>query len=203
MIRILCADMASADWNIYDRLYAAASRERKERADRCLRLEDKLHCVTADALLKKVLGTADCRVGKSPFGKPCVQGREGFHFNISHSGRYVVIAWGDSEIGVDVQQEKDKPGMEAIAGRWFTSDEQAYMQNDRRRFYEIWSAKESYIKYTGKGLHMDLRSFSVLAPEPGIRYHHLELEGGYSLCLCTTEDTYTVEILDVGQLLER
>ena len=57
MIRILYADIASADESVYDRLYGTASAERKKRADRYLRVEDKLRCVTADALLRIALGT--------------------------------------------------------------------------------------------------------------------------------------------------
>ena len=49
MIRILCADLASADADrygeVYGRLYEKASEERKRRADRYLRFEDKLRCV--------------------------------------------------------------------------------------------------------------------------------------------------------------
>ena len=54
MIRIVCADIASADACIYRGLYKKASDQRKSRADRYLRPEDKLRCVTAAALLKNL-----------------------------------------------------------------------------------------------------------------------------------------------------
>ena len=41
MIRILCADISSADMNIYRRLYERAAPERKARANRYFRQEDK------------------------------------------------------------------------------------------------------------------------------------------------------------------
>lgn len=201
MIRILCADIASADAGIYEKLYGQASPERKKRADRYLWQEDKLRCVTADALLKRVLGTDTYRIGKNDFGKPYVKDREGFYYNLSHSGRYVVIAWGDSEVGVDVQQQGTAARMEAVAERFFAPDERNLVCRESQRFYEIWTKKESYLKYIGKGLHQDLRSFSVLAPAPGIRYRYRILEGGYSLCLCTTEEEYMFELLDIRQLL--
>ncbi len=201
MIRILCADISSADERVYRRLYEQASADRKSRADRYLRQEDKLRCVTADALLKTALGTADYRIEKNDCGKPYVKDQCGFHYNISHSGRYVVIAWGDTEVGVDVQQHEAGTGMDALAERFFAPDEKDYVLRNAQRFYEIWTQKESYLKYIGKGLHRDLRSFSVLAPEPEIRYLYRMLDGGYSLSLCTTENAYTFELLNVQQLL--
>lgn len=201
MIRILCADISSADNRIYRRLYDLATPERKKQADRYLRQEDKLRCVTADALLRTALGTADYRIQKNDCGKPYVQDCEGFCYNLSHSGRYVVIAWGNTEVGVDVQQHEAGIKMDALAARFFTPDERAYADRNAQRFYEVWTKKESYLKYIGQGLHKDLRSFSVLTPEPTVRYMYRMLEGEYSLSLCTTENAYTFELLDVQQLL--
>ena len=201
MTHILCADISSADEDIYNRLYEQASPERKKQADRYLRHADKLRCVTAHALLKYVLGTEDFQIEKQAHGKPCVKDRKDFFYNLSHSGRYVVIAWGGSEIGVDVQQQDDSVNMELIAKRFFTADEQSYIRKDLLRFYEIWTKKESYLKYTGKGLLKDPGSFSTLVPDRGIRYHYWHLTGGYSLCLCTTDDDNTLKLLPVQQLI--
>lgn len=201
MIHILCADIASAEEDTYRYLYARASAERQARADRCRRFGDKLRCVTAEALLKKLLGPEPYRIGKTDSGKPCIMDREDVFFNLSHSGRYVVIAWGNTEVGVDVQKQDPSVNTRAIAERFFSPEELSFVRQDPSRFYEIWTGKESYLKYTGKGLREDLRSFSVLSPPPGLRYHHCTLEGGYSLSLCTTEEDYTLEILDVRQLI--
>lgn len=200
MIHIICADLSRADADIYRKLYEQASPERQHRADRYRRQEDRLRCTASAALLKAVLGTGHYQTEESKFGKPYIKDRPGFYFNLSHSGRYAVIAYGDTEVGVDVQQHT-VTNMEAIAKRWFAPDEQAYIRNSTGRFYEIWTGKESYVKYLGKGLHQDLQSFSVLAPEPGIRYHYRRLGDDYSLSLCSTDPEYTFELLDVQQLL--
>lgn len=201
MTHILCADVSSADEDIYNRLYEKSSPERKSQADRYLRHSDKLCCVTAHALLKYVLGTEDFQIEKQAHGKPCVKDRKDFFYNLSHSGRYVVIAWGPSEVGVDVQQHDVSVGAEAIACRYFTTDECAYVRGDLPRFYEIWTKKESYLKFTGKGLKKSLGSFSTLLADSGIRYRHRYLDGGYSLSLCTTEKNDTFELLDIQQLI--
>ena len=80
-------------------------------------------------------------------------------------------------------------------------DELQYARGDIGRFYEIWTKKESFLKYTGKGLHADLRAFSVLAPESDIRYFYRTLATDYSLSLCTEEHEFETTLLDVQQLL--
>jgi len=203
MIWVVCADISSADDRVYQGLYEKASAARKRRADRYLRQDDKIRCVTADALLQMVLGTESYEIEKNEFGKPYLKDSADFYFNLSHSGRYVVIAWGDTEMGVDVQQHEADTRTDILGARFFAPDEMDYAHRNPQRFYEIWTKKESYVKYIGKGLHRDLRSFSVLTPEPGIRYLYQTLEGGYSLSLCTVERTYAFEMLDVRQLLRR
>ena len=201
MIRVVCADISSADDRIYQSLYEKASLQRKLRAECYLRQEDKLRCVTAAALLKTLLAANDDQIGQNEFGKPYIKGRTDVHYNLSHSGRYVVLAWGDTEVGVDVQRHDSDANTEAIGKRFFTFDELQYIQGDRKRFYEIWTKKESFLKYTGKGLRAGLGSFSVLAPEPKIRYFYRTLGTDYSLSLCTEADECEFELLDIQQLL--
>ena len=112
-----------------------------------------------------------------------------------------MIAWGDTEVGVDVQQHNMTDKEESFARRWFAPDELSCALANPQRFYEIWTNKESYLKYLGTGMNKDLRSFSVLDTQPGIRFMYRKLSGGYSLSLCSTDDEYTVDMLNVEQLL--
>lgn len=211
MIRILCADLASADaelcGEVYRRLYEAASEERRRRADRYRRFDDKLRCVVVDALLRVSLGTdrfAGLTIEKNEFGKPRLGDHENFHYNISHSGRYVVIASGNTNVGVDVQQHSAGTDRMAVAEQCFAPDEQAYVGQSIRRFYEVWTGKESYLKYTGEGLRRHMRSFSIFDvrsdADPKIRCLDCLPDCGYSLSLCTADEAYTFELLDVRQL---
>lgn len=202
MIQILCADIASADTAVFRRLYERASAQRKLRADGYLREADKLRCVTADALLKAALGTDGYQVEAGPWGKPRIRDRQDFHYNLSHSGRYVVLAYGSSPVGVDVQERRTSVNMDALSARFFTPDEQAYIrQSPQDRFYAVWTGKESYLKYLGTGLQKRLSSFSLLSLDPDIHWAHRTLPGGYSLSLCAAEPEYTLRLLDVRQLL--
>lgn len=203
MIRILCTDISSADEKVYKSLYENASDERKRRAERYRKYEDKLRCVTSDALLRSALKADDFQIYKNKYGKPYVKDRENFHYNLSHSGRYVVIAFGESEVGVDIQKHDSKTDIRMIAEQYFTSDEMEYIFQSNRgrseRFYEIWTGKESYLKYIGKGLYKSMKSFSILDWKQEIRL--LYPTEGYTMSLCTEDREYTFELLDLRQLI--
>ena len=46
----------------------------------------------------------------------------------------------------------------------FTENEQKYVGKDKIRFLEIWTKKEAYSKFTGKGISEKFSSFDVLLP---------------------------------------
>ena len=78
MIRIVCAGISSANEQIYETLREKASEQRKRKADRYRRYEDKLRCVTADALLKAALNTNDFQIEKTKYGKPYIKNEKDF-----------------------------------------------------------------------------------------------------------------------------
>lgn len=199
MVRVLLLNISSMECD-YPQLYAAATPERKLRSEQYRNKADALRCLAADALLRFALGTADYQTETGPQGKPRITGRPDFHYNLSHSGDWVVLACSDSEVGVDVEKIRMDPGKENIARRCFTPDEQAYVFEDpeltAQRFFRIWTGKESYLKYLGTGLAKSLASFSILSPELCVRISHRTLPGGYSLSLCAKGDRISFELPD-------
>ncbi|MDR1408720.1 MAG: 4'-phosphopantetheinyl transferase superfamily protein [Oscillospiraceae bacterium] len=114
-------------------------------------------------------------------GKPYFSELPDFHFNISHSGEAVALAAHDSPIGVDIERLRI-PELR-IAQRHFTPDEQEYIGGDPTLFFEIWTKKEAYLKYTGEGLRRELTSFSVMKL-PGMRFE-TQVRDGYMITMCT------------------
>ena len=204
MIRVICSDISGLE-SACPILYDRASAERKQRADRYRRKEDALRCLAADALLQHALGTAEYTAATGPFGKPYIKEKDSFCYNLSHSGRWVAIAFGDKEVGIDVEKICLDAGKASLARRYFTPDEQAYVFDTEalapQRFFEVWTGKESYLKYLGTGLHKSLASFSIFSLEPEVQLHHRTLPGGYSLTLCTSDQNYLFELLDLQCLL--
>lgn len=106
----------------------------------------------------------DIIFAKNQFGKPYLKNYNDFYFNISHSQDVIVVSFSNSEIGVDIERIKESDIR--IAKRLFSQNEQLYIMsadNSSEAFYEIWTRKETYIKYLGKGLSISLSSFDTLS----------------------------------------
>lgn len=145
---------------------------------------------------------------KNKYGKPHVVGRSGVHYNISHSGDYVVCAVGESPVGIDVQEIKD--GSLDVADRFFSKEEKevlAMTGEEVRRdlFCEMWSLKEAYIKCIGLGLSKPLDEFGVVKKDGEYRlivngewskdyhFHKYDIDEKYSLCVCSQEAGFPTE----------
>jgi len=204
MITLRCITLPEDQGGLYEALYCRAMLDRKRRADRYLRRKDGLRCLVAGELLRSVvtqeLRITEFSVVKDPGGKPRIAGQDHFHYNLSHSGNRVVIAWGDSPIGADVQQMHMDTGKEELARQFFTKDEQDYIfeqpELTQTRFYRVWTGKESYLKYLGTGLKVSLDSFSILSPEvsPMLRFRFLP--DGYCISLCSSDPDCIFELDD-------
>ncbi len=77
-------------------------------------------------------------------GKPFFE--NGPYFNISHSGHYVVMAVSTSEVGIDIEENKNRD-MSSLT-RIFNEAE-AKVIKEHQDFYYLWCAKESLIKCMG------------------------------------------------------
>ena len=165
--------------NEFEALLLLISQEKQERIKKFHFFKDARNCLLGDVLARNEICRATGLSSKhlefsvNSYGKPLLTNIPHIHFNISHAGHYVACALADEPVGIDIEVI-NLPDMK-IAERFFTSDEITYiMSGDHMlRFYEVWTKKESRIKWEGKGLHKSLRSFSVFDPcEQGqITYH--------------------------------
>ncbi len=100
-------------------------------------------------------------------GKQYINIEESPHicFNMSHSGDYVVVGVSDGALGIDIEHKTRN--YLSIAKRCFHRQEYEEIvsheqeEEQRRRFLEIWTMKEAYIKWDGKGMEIPLGSFLV------------------------------------------
>lgn len=204
MVRILCADISSIGEAEYQILYQAASSHRQQKADSYRNFTDSVRCLAGEVLLRQALKTTfghwdGFSLSQTGQGKPYLPHHPDFHFSISHSGNWVALAYGKTPVGVDIQEIREEKARSATARRFFTPEEQEYLaqQEDYAdAFTKIWTGKESYLKYLGTGLSKSLTSFSVYSPEEGLHYFW-ETLNGHSLCLCTQENSYQLEITDI------
>ena len=97
------------------------------------------------------------------FGKPSLK-RKDIFYNISHSGKYVTCAISNKMVGIDIQKHIEK--FEEIIS-FFSTSEKEYLASIPlhklliKEFFKIWTVKESYVKFLGRGLYKELDSFSL------------------------------------------
>jgi len=103
--------------------------------------------------------------------KPYLKNIDHIHFNITHSGDWVVCAFSNKPVGVDV--EKVRKINLNIARRFFSEKETAILfslphKQQFEFFFDLWTLKESYLKALGTGLTKSLSSFTVEFSDNGI-----------------------------------
>lgn len=110
------------------------------------------------------------------FNKPFIANRFlpfTLDFNLSHSEKMVVLAvTRNRDIGIDVEYTlRNGTGLE-IAKKYFSQEEvrdlQAVPQHlQKKRFFDLWTLKEAYIKACGMGLGIPLDQFAFEFPAQG------------------------------------
>jgi 4'-phosphopantetheinyl transferase len=123
---------------------------------------------------------------KNEFGKPFLKDYPNVHFNLSHTKGAIVCAVSDKPVGVDI--ERIGRFNKRIAERFFTKNEQGYIFsyniNQADRFAEIWTMKEAYVKWIGKGMEIPFESFDVL--QMTVPILKVIKKQGYAISVCTS-----------------
>jgi len=95
----------------------------------------------------------NAQISYGKFGKPYLSDFPQCHFNISHSGQYVVCAVYNAPIGVDIQQIV--PYRSDVAIRVFSPAELRQIENSSdpsAEFTRLWTRMEARIKALGIGI---------------------------------------------------
>jgi 4'-phosphopantetheinyl transferase len=144
------------------------SPEERARSTRFIHREHQIrfslaHCVLR-ALLARYAGhePSELRLHTSATGKPMLLDQRNtphsLRFNLSHSHRRMLVALAqDLDVGVDVEQVRDKVEVLKLAERFYTPREYQDLLNCCRsdqnmQFYRYWVAKEALLKGQGVGL---------------------------------------------------
>lgn len=188
-IFLICFNKKSSEFNISD---ISQNRTRLLIFNSVKRMNNKFLSSYAKYLVKYIASTRlnvdisciNFSYGKN--GKPYIEDYPNFQFNISHTKDSLVVVITDISVGIDI--EKLEPAMLKIANRFFSKEEQNYIylsnDNQNKRFFEIWTKKEAYIKWTGKGLSQSLSSFDVTTPEISKLLSTFEIDE-YIISVCT------------------
>lgn len=206
----------------YEKLRRFVSQIRREKAEKFYFLEDAKRSIGAELLIRYYL-ISNCNYSNdeiafcfNEYGKPYIKGTKDLFFNVSHSNDWIVCGWNEKEIGIDV--EKIKAVELNVAKSQFCKEEYHYIMEIKEksveRFMQIWTLKESFVKYVGKGLSIPLDSFLIKVNKgkyildatdvcDKVRLKLTSKLKGYYLAECS-EDAKDIEIkeLVVDDLLE-
>lgn len=143
--------------------------QEEERASRFHFDRDRLwYCFFHEAtrfLLSSVLPgspePARIRFDAAERGKPFLPDFPGWEFNLTHSRGIAALAVSNrGPVGIDVEEVDPKfPAME-VAREFFLEEETTFLTsaesiNERtRRFFQLWTAKEAVMKFTGLGMSL-------------------------------------------------
>lgn len=153
------------------------SKEKQARVKRLFYIQDAQRTLIAEILVRSILcnkmklNNRNIAFGNNKYGKPHVRDIEDFHFNVSHSGKWVVCAVDNAPIGIDI--EMIKTISLDIANRFFSKEEYMVIikKDEQSRldyFYSLWTLKESYVKAIGKGLSIPFNIFTIKQGISGI-----------------------------------
>lgn len=205
-------------------LLSCVSREKSEKLSRFHRQEDLIRGLIGDLLVRKVISeTFAVPVKRMVFrthtyGKPYLaMPNNSFHYNVSHSGEWVVCAIDDSPVGIDI--EKIQPIQLEIPRRFFAPEEVEFIEKAlsdvrrQERFFSVWTAKESYIKAIGQGLSHSLNNFSTVreGSVEGLRvFDHCQwylnsysLDDKYALTICrqNSRSCETIRVISLDTII--
>ncbi len=157
---------------------------------------------------KNAIETHELHFDKTIKGKPFLKDSN-VHFNISHSGDWVVLAVADIDVGIDV--EKIRPINYRIATRFFSKQENSLLEkqednNKLNLFFDFWTLKESFLKLLGTGLTKSLSSFTILRKDDvftlkensnkkreAVFFKQYDLAEDYKLSVCSYKNDFIKE----------
>jgi len=133
---------------------------------------DSRRYVAAHAALRRLLGQ---RLERAPetlrfevgaFGKPRLLGEPGCTFSLSHSGDHALVVTADGGVGVDLEQLRALPDIDALARQCLTERERFHFDATPAAERELsllraWTRKEACLKALGTGLQVEPASFEA------------------------------------------
>ena len=157
------------DQEAFDFWYDKMPSYRKSKIDAMKPLKGKLLSLGAGIILLKGLEEFGCEGAEIAFSdnkKTYIDGADSLYFNLSHSGSMAVCAFSDSEVGIDIEQ--NKAFKDSLIDYVFDDREKEYIRDlaqDESQmnalFTRLWTMKESIMKYFGKGITMGPKSIYV------------------------------------------
>jgi 4'-phosphopantetheinyl transferase len=109
---------------------------------------------------------------KTARGKPYLADYSELAFNLSHTSDDMAVAVAKNcQIGVDIEQCKQRLNLADLVHRCFAEPESAYWHQlpkdlQQKAFYQFWTRKEAFVKATGLGITVGLHDCVINPDQP-------------------------------------
>lgn len=159
--------------------YALLNDAEKEKEATFLRPELQKKYINTRGVLRKILGSylnvnpQKIRINTGEHGKPFVD--DELFFNLSHTGnKFAIAVSNNAEVGIDLEQYKNRTNLQGLVGKCFSKEEQAYWHKLTKpqkvtMFYRFWVRKEAFVKAVGRGIALGLNQCAV-DPQNQLRF---------------------------------
>lgn len=214
---------------LFNQICRRLTKERQKQIRQFRQYQDGQRSLLAEVLVRRLihqytgLQEEEIILRRNQYGKPFLVDMPAFHFNVSHAGEWVLCAIDCLPVGIDVEKIQFLDmDFEEIAQKTFSEVEyqavlKAPLGERDKVFFELWTLKESYSKAVGKGLSLDLDSFSFQIKEDGQivfkskdqagkwYFKQYEIDKGYKVALCSGRQELPPEIhiWDLDVFLDR
>ena len=147
--------------------------------------------------------------------KPFLKNLPSIHFNLSHSGNYIVCAISNQNIGIDIEKHV-LIDFNNLVNFFHQKEKSEILSNHLKKekiFYDIWTKKESFVKFIGTGLTIPLNSF-YSDPSSGLiivnnsqcipitKVFSIHMDNTYSCSICTQKSNNPIiEYISLDKLL--
>lgn len=181
--------------------------DRKDKYNNYRKNEDKKRCIVAVAVLDYILlkhfGVKDEGWHYSSNGKPSLVQNPNIKFSISHSGKWVLVAVGNCNVGIDVEEHHNN--MNYLFEYVLSKNERIIAEQLSERdaddyFVRVWTAKEAYTKMIGIGLLKKFKELDIVYKRNNITIEDMgkkikscyieqkKLKDDYWYTICLDED---------------
>lgn len=204
------------DQELYSKFINIVSYEKRKKLNCLFQTQDVYRSLIADVLVRFIvyekynLSNDMIEFKYDRYGKPFLGEITNFHFNISHSGKWITCIIDNDIVGIDIEKMIFLDFF-SIAEAFFSKEEyqnMSYMspKNQQIYFFDLWTLKESFLKALGQGLNIPLNNFTIkkysdcnISIEQNIvaqNFHFRQyfIEEGYKLSTCAKKENFPQKI---------
>lgn len=216
-MKIYAAKVCEIPDRLCGRLFPLLDRRRLEKVMALKHEKERLRSIYAGLLLRHAFlaeGHSEnmwqrVEIMEGSHGKPYLSNCADFFYSLSHSGEWVICAVNDIETGADIQEVG--ASKLAVAKRFYSDEEyrrllQYASETDRQTMdlYRIWAAKESCVKFTGRGIGAGIQRYVTDSAYTHIydieenSFYFIRLYEeiqGYIICVCSSCECFPERIM--------